>query len=142
MRKVMIVRGAPGSGKSTFVKHYINDIVSQETFAGVAHFEADMYFDNDGVYEFDRSKIRCAHEWCFNSFSEALRNDVNLIFVSNTFTKLWELQNYVDHAKDMGYKVDVYHLKRIFGNVHNVPEEIVQRMINTYEPYDGEIEVE
>ena len=47
MEKILyIVRGIPGSGKSTFAK----------TLGGI-HIEADQYFvDGDGNYNFDGSK--------------------------------------------------------------------------------------
>ena len=55
MEKILyIVRGIPGSGKSTFAK----------TLGG-QHFEADMYFiDESGNYKFDITEIKLAHEWC------------------------------------------------------------------------------
>ena len=60
MEKVLyIVRGIPGSGKSTFAK----------TLGG-QHYEADMYFiDEEGNYKFDGTKIKDAHKWC-QSFVE------------------------------------------------------------------------
>ncbi len=51
-----IVRGIPGSGKSTFAK----------TLGG-QHYEADMFFiDENGVYNFDFTKIKDAHQWCID----------------------------------------------------------------------------
>jgi adenylate kinase family enzyme len=53
-KTIYIVRGCPGSGKSTFAK----------TLGGI-HIEADQYFvDADGNYNFDGSKIKNAHAWC------------------------------------------------------------------------------
>ena len=47
MEKVLyIVRGIPGSGKSTFAKSL-----------GGTHFEADMFFMKDGEYKFDMFKF-------------------------------------------------------------------------------------
>ena len=55
MEKVLyIVRGIPGSGKSTFAK----------TLGG-QHYESDMFFINEnGEYNFDVTKIKDAHQWC------------------------------------------------------------------------------
>ena len=50
MEKVLyIVRGIPGSGKSTFAKSL-----------GGTHFEADMFFMKNGEYKYDMFKNK---EW-------------------------------------------------------------------------------
>ena len=59
MNKILIlVRGIPGSGKSTFANLIWNSY---------AICEADKFFyDKDGNYNFDPSKLKQAHEWCQN----------------------------------------------------------------------------
>ncbi len=54
--ELVLIRGLPGSGKSTMAK----DLATQ----GYLHFEADMYFELDGHYRYDASCIREAHSWC------------------------------------------------------------------------------
>ena len=82
MKTLIILRGCPGSGKSTFAK----------TLGG-AHFETDMYFvSDDGTYNFDPSKLRDAHNWCQNNVHTAMiennTSGINkTIVVSNTFTQ-------------------------------------------------------
>ncbi len=44
---LILIRGLPGSGKTTFAKELAS------TF-GVKHYEADMFFEVDGVYKFNR----------------------------------------------------------------------------------------
>ncbi len=87
MEKILyIVRGIPGSGKSTFAKSL-----------GGTHFETDMFFMKDGEYKFDISKIKEAHKWCQDSvYTAMLLNHTallnNVIVVSNTFTQEWEMK--------------------------------------------------
>jgi len=51
-----LVRGLPGSGKSTFANFIWNDY---------AICEADKFFtDKEGNYNFDASKLKEAHKWC------------------------------------------------------------------------------
>ena len=50
---LVLLRGLPGSGKS-YLGHYIWTSV----------FEADKYFEQDGEYKFDPSKLKEAHQWC------------------------------------------------------------------------------
>mgnify|MGYP003397063022 FL=1 len=47
--QLVIVRGIPGSGKSTFAAE-----ISRET--GLFVFESDEYFIRNGVYQFDAGK--------------------------------------------------------------------------------------
>lgn len=130
MEKVLyIVRGIPGSGKSTFAKSL-----------GDTHFEADMFFMKDGEYKFDITKIKDAHKWCQDSVNTAMimNNTAGLnktIVVSNTFTQEWEMKPYFEMAELHGYKVfSIIIENRHKGvNEHNVPEEVLNNMKNRFE---------
>ena len=130
MEKVLyIVRGVPGSGKSTFAKSL-----------GGTHFEADMFFMKDGEYKFDMTKIKDAHKWCQDSVNTAmiLNNTAGLnktIIVSNTFTQEWEMKPYFEMADLHGYKVFSIIVENRHGGVneHNVPEEVLTNMKNRFE---------
>lgn len=130
MNKILyIVRGLPGSGKSTFAKSL-----------GGVHFEADQFFMVDGEYKFDGSKIKDAHKWCQNEVNTAMilnhtANLNNVIVVSNTFTQEWEMQPYLDMAKDWGYTVFSIIVENRHGgvNVHGVPDDKLELMKNRFE---------
>ena len=85
MKKLYIVRGLPGSGKSTFAEALVG--------SDFLVCEADKYFIVDGEYKFDATKLRQAHEWCKNRvetyMKDSLVNDqfYREIAVSNTFTQ-------------------------------------------------------
>jgi len=130
MEKMLyLVRGLPGSGKSTFSK----------TLGGI-HIEADQYFvDVEGNYNFDGSKIKLAHEYCRTQTEAWMKTDgdqvnVNKIIVSNTFTQEWEMEPYFELAKTYGYKVfSIIVENRHKGtNVHGVPEEKIEQMKNRF----------
>jgi predicted kinase len=130
MEKMLyLVRGLPGSGKSTFAK----------TLGGI-HIEADQYFvDVEGNYNFDGSKIKLAHEYCRTQTEAWMKTDtdqvnVNKIVVSNTFTQEWEMEPYFELAKKYGYKVfSIIVENRHEGiNVHGVPEEKIEQMKNRF----------
>ena len=130
MEKVLyIVRGVPGSGKSTFAKSL-----------GGTHFETDMFFMKDGEYKFDMTKIKDAHKWCQDSVNTAMimNNTAGLnktIIVSNTFTQEWEMKPYFEMADLHGYKVFSIIVENRHGGVneHNVPEEVLTNMKNRFE---------
>jgi predicted kinase len=130
MEKILyIVRGIPGSGKSTFAK----------TLGG-KHFETDNFFMVDGEYKFDVTKLKAAHEWCQNSVNTAMILNIttdlnNTIVVSNTFTQEWEMKPYFDMAETYGYRVFSLIVENRHGGVnqHGVPEDKLEIMKNRFE---------
>jgi predicted kinase len=136
MEKVLyIVRGIPGSGKSTFAKKLVGE--------DFLVFEADKYFINqdNGKYEFDISKIKDAHKWCQNLVENCMKdNMINNqyypeIAVSNTFTQEWEMEPYLQMAETYGYKVFSIVVENRHGgkNVHGVPDEVLTKMRERFE---------
>lgn len=123
-KTLYLVRGIPGSGKSTFAK----------CLDGFLR-EADMYFINrDGSYNFDPSKIKDAHNWCREEVESIMKEEENVI-VSNTFTQEWEMDAYYQLAKQYGYKVfSVIVENRHDGiNQHGVPQDKLEVMRNRFE---------
>jgi len=129
MKKLILLRGLPGSGKSTFA-----DLIGARG-AGYAHFEADMYFMKDGEYKFDPSQIKMAHNWCMIQTEKAMANDTSIIIVSNTFTQEWEMDFYYEKAKYYDYDVFSVILENRHGgvNTHGVPEDKLEIMKNRFE---------
>lgn len=126
MASLTLIRGLPGSGKSTIAKR-------MQT-SNTVHLEADMYFMLDSEYKFDPSKLSDAHNWCQKMTSQALREGSDVI-VSNTFTTAWELKFYFDLAKQFGLVPTVIVAQNQFANVHGVPAEALKRMRDRFQ-YD------
>jgi len=105
--------------------------------------EADKFFINKdtGVYEWDPTKIKEAHEWCRNMvetyMKDSLKNDqfYRQFAVSNTFTQEWEMKPYFELARKYGYKVFSVIVENRHGghNVHGVPDEALEKMRNRFE---------
>lgn len=120
MITLTLIRGLPGSGKSTLAAKLGNDYTTL--------LEADSYFyDEYGNYVFDEKELRAAHSWCLGttSFNLSLGEDV---VVSNTFTTLREMKDYYLMAKELGVKLNVITCQGQFGNLHNVPQETLDKM--------------
>lgn len=127
MKKILyIVRGLPGSGKTTLA-HSIAQRV----------YSADDYFtDARGNYNFDASKLGVAHAQCMEGVKYALANwspGFDRIAVANTFTTHKELAPYLELKSD---EVDVFVMtvENYHGNqsVHNVPQEKMEQMERRY----------
>ena len=121
LKEIIIIRGASGSGKSTFA-NFIAGIYP--VYRGVVICEADQYFEVEGK-EFHYSLLGEAHEYCRNKFVQAIKDNTNIIIVSNTSTHESETKFYVDLAREKGYKVTSLVVENINGtkNIHNVPEK-------------------
>lgn len=123
MRELILLRGLPGSGKSTFAKSL-----------GGIHIEADHYFMKDGEYKFDASKLKQAHEHCRTSTEGWMREGYSIV-VSNTFTQEWEMEPYFRLAKDHGYRVICLIMENRHGGVneHGVPADKLEAMRDRFE---------
>jgi hypothetical protein len=128
-----LVRGLPGSGKSTFANWIWNDY---------SICEADKFFtDKEGNYNFDATKLSEAHNWCREQVEIRMKdNQANPQFypeivVSNTFTKEWEMEEYYKLAEKYGYKVFSIIVENRHGGVnqHGVPAEKLEQMKNRFE---------
>lgn len=129
---LILVRGVPGSGKTTYARklaEYFNCIL-----------EADYYFERiDGVYDFNPKLLKNAHEWCYNETVWALKNyPEDDVVVANTFTRIWEMQKYIDLAKANNIPFKVVRCTGTFQNVHGVPDAKVKEMLARFEDYEGE----
>ena len=129
--KLILIRGVSGSGKSTYAKKLMQDDPN------LLHYEADMFFNRGGKYDFDPSLLKDAHKWCFDKTEEALRNG-NSVIVSNTFTQNWEIKPYIDLGKRYGVDVIIKKATGNYKNVHGVPEDALKRMKDRWEGVEGE----
>ena len=134
-KTLYIVRGLPGSGKSTFAKKLVG--------SDFLVCEADKYFIDPVTeeYKFDVSLLKRAHEWCQTQveryMKDSLVNDqfYREIAVSNTFTQEWEMKPYFELAEKYGYTVFVTIVENRHGgkNVHGVPDDKLEIMRNRFE---------
>lgn len=128
-KTLFIVRGLPGSGKTTFVKNFLK---------GVFHIENDMFHMKGLKYEWSADGQKKAIDFCSDFVEYAMEHEI-VCAVSNTFTRKRFVDYYVDMAKRYGYTVFVFRCMGEFNNVHSVPYETIKSMSDGFEDYEGEI---
>jgi predicted kinase len=119
--KLILIRGLPGSGKSTLAQKQ-----------AAIHFEADMFFMQNGLYSYDTKLIKEAHNWCENQTATTLQHGHSVV-VSNTFIKWWQIKPYIYLAKQYNVVVELIETIGNYQNVHAVPEAIIAHMKTNYE---------
>ncbi len=123
MKTLYIVRGLPGSGKSSLAKK-VTQLV----------YSADDFFTNKkGEYNFNAKLLGKAHEWCWGKVRDAMFIGAEAVAVANTFTQAWEAEKYYQIAEEYGYSVFVIECQNDFGNVHDVPQESIDAMKERWE---------
>lgn len=129
--KVVILRGLPGSGKSTWVKTNAPEAV-------VCSADAYLY-EPDGTYNWTPERLRLAHFNCQDNFLLSLGARVPLIVVDNCNLTARDLRFYVEAAEDQGYGIEIRTLRTDpkvaqARCLHGVPAEkyplLAQRLSN------------
>ena len=110
----------------------------------MAHYEADMYFEvqdkltRSWEYRFDPNRLKEAHETCHAKTLSSLGAGQDVI-VSNTFTRVAEMQPYLNMANKLQAEIEIYEmshepvLEKIQKNIHNVPDHVIEKMIDRWE---------
>jgi len=136
-----ILRGLPGTGKSTLAKN----LRDSHTRARV--FSTDSYFMVDGEYLFDPKLLGKYHarnladaDDYMKRFKGEEHNHIMCI-IDNTNTQHWEYEKYIQSAENNGFMVQIitidWNAKDIplyaKRNSHGVPEEAIYRMAARWE---------
>lgn len=127
--ELVIMRGLPGSGKSTFARNLTDIIV----------IEADMwwYRNPQRDYQFDMTLLSRAHRWARQTVEAFLANGQG-VAIANTNLTFSEAKDYVGFAKALGCPITVYTMDRDvnYGSLHNVPKEVMERMYKKMESHE------
>lgn len=119
-----LIRGVPGSGKSTFARQLLICEVVEHVF------EADDYFiDENGAYEFNPFKLGEAHEQC-QTYTKYALSVGRSVAVSNTSCAEWEVETYQNIAAEYGARFVSIIVENRHGNqnIHGCSEDKVEQM--------------
>jgi len=149
--QTIILVGASGAGKSSWVKTHAADAIV---------VSADRHFTgSDGVYRFDPKLLAEAHNTCLRQFLSACQSGVAPVVVDNTNTTIAEVAPYLRVAQALGHDVrvmlvgaestdewskDQRPIAAVYAerNAHGVPQsgierqlDSIERLLRTWPPY-------
>ena len=135
--RLTIVRGLPGTGKTT----YACDLALE---TGALFVEADMFRVRDGKYRFGMDDLPA----CISASNAVMRKAAKLgadVIVAGVFTKVHAVNKLIEQCRKVapGGHVDAYVIRMVkhWGTVHHVPQHVIGRMAIGFQPYPGEKEV-
>ena len=159
MVKLIILRGPSGSGKTTIARSIEREADEAKYGKGttrtmgmlwmpqVTVHEADLFFITGPKYNFDASKLSQAHRWCQLDVERRIVGNVPAVIVSNTNMGMWELNPYLQLAKQYDCELEVWRTPGPWDpevlnsrNVHGVPLASLEKQIKKYQPLDNEQE--
>ena len=138
-KTLIIMRGLPGSGKSTRAKELLGK--------GIIH-STDSYLTdpNTGEYKFDPNKIKDYHQKNLEAAIQSMQDGVSPVIIDNTNIQRWQYQKYIDAAEEHGYDVKfetldptnysedfIRELAERQKTTHNVPEHVIIDMLKKWE---------
>uniref|UniRef100_A0A8C5QY34 NEDD4-binding protein 2-like 1 n=1 Tax=Leptobrachium leishanense TaxID=445787 RepID=A0A8C5QY34_9ANUR len=136
-KHIYLLRGLPGSGKTSLARKLKRD------FPSALVFSTDDYFImEDGTYLYDHNLLPEAHKWNQKRARKAMSRGKTPIIIDNTNIQAWEMKPYAVMAVENSYQVlfkepetswkfNVRELTR--RNSHGVPKEKIRRMKDIYE---------
>jgi predicted kinase len=135
-KELILMRGLPGSGKSTKAKVLAGDLGQV--------FSTDDFFSMSGEYVFNGDALGKAHAWNQRRSLDAMKLGIPIVVIDNTNTTLRELRSYLPHinlARQLGYTLRVEEPetswrfdvdKLVELNSHGVPKAAIERMLKRY----------
>ncbi|XP_044872240.1 uncharacterized protein LOC123370066 isoform X2 [Mauremys mutica] len=133
---LLILRGLPGSGKTT-----LSHILLGQNRDGVV-FSTDDYFRQQDGYTYNVAQLGDAHDWNQKRAKQAVDQGRSPIIIDNTNTQAWEMKPYVEMALGKGYRVEFHEPDTWWKfdpeelekrNKHGVPREKIAQMLERYE---------
>lgn len=140
--KVIIMRGLPGSGKSTWIQKNLSHL-KPPTELWIC--SADHHLYQDGEYVWTPERLHMAHSRCQNEFLIAMQSKTppQVVVVDNCNLTNRDMRFYVEAAEKAGAEIEIRTIHTppevaMGRQLHGVPQEkyalLVQRLTMPIRP--------
>jgi predicted kinase len=135
---LVVLRGLPGSGKTTYIKDYL----TRHQIKDYVICSANDYFNHGTKYKFNPRHLPAAHNECVCDTITAMANKTECVIVNNPNAQCWEYSHYKLLAKHFSYSVHVIeidcpteeHVEYFHQRcAYKIPREICLTMRNRWE---------
>lgn len=143
MKKLIIVRGLPSSGKSFLSKQLYQ--TAKGFGKSCAILSTDEFFIIGGRYKWSGKFIGVAHNWNYARCCKAIFDKTDYIIIDNTNLQFKEFEKYIGIAIENGYSIEIVESNTPWKhdieeltkrNTHGVPKETIQKMLDRMESMD------
>ena len=117
--RLQIIRGLPGSGKTT---------IALKKFPSLLRLETDMYFTRKGKYTFTRDLNTKAVHWFKSMVKKCCKEGMDFVLTGVFAAHTERLLSTVETALNAGYEVYIQTMTANYGNIHNVPKSHFESM--------------
>lgn len=127
MSKLVIVRGLPGSGKSTYGFK-----------RGFVCLEGDMLrFDGDGVYQYKPEENYAIYNKIFG-LVDTLLYAGHCVTVCNTHTRMQQMDTFIKIGEVYKADIEIVEMTENYGSIHDIPDAHMVKMAAEWEPVKDE----
>lgn len=142
-QELVIMRGIPGSGKSTEAKKIVGGGIIHSTDDVIESQYDYRKFFGDMIANKDFAPLSRAHSQNFKNAKASMEKGITPVIIDNTNIKADESKNYIETALKMGYdEKNIRFVEVGTGgqsaevlakrNTHGVPLEKIEQMIQSY----------